>query len=375
MAGPERATLAGNAKLGGFATHSVTQEQATADVLAGLVDDGELSDEQAALLAYHAGELGVLGPFQAEHAAKTYSNLSAAERATFDALLADAGSDLEHAYLFKALSAHGGGALAEIGAFASLIRGKGEDWLHQNLTLTAPRAVVGAPQNGVRQQFADTCVPTSAQALKGELDPVYALAMRLSNVDVHGANDTQPLIAGNDVLQAEQLHGGGGSTRSVTPRNQKPPNGINANQELIFNLRIPELGFLYSKYRYATWAEDGFWRPEADDPSLPEYVHGTLDELAAQLERGIPAPLGFEAHKTLAIDVDGEGPDQKFLIHDPYTATTGWFTREQLVTGQFDMIGTNVLVGFTEIVEPGDLAYQELDERRDTLRDEIEGLP
>jgi hypothetical protein len=374
MPGPAKVTLAGNAKLGGFAAHDLAQERATGAALVCLVEGGKLTAAQADLLAYYSGELGVLGPLQAEHAAETYAGLAAQDRETFDGLLAQAGSELERAFLFKALSAHGD-ALDAIAAFAQLIRDQSELWLLHNLTLSAARAVIDGFQNGVKQQFNDTCVSTTAQALKGELDPLYALYLRRTNRDVSAADDVHPAAAGNDVLQAEQLHGGGGPANKPHPRKDPLDIGFSDNTDLIHNLRLPDQGFLFGEFVYTARDPDSFWPAAPDDPSQAEHMNHSLDGIAAQLRRGIPTPFALKRHAILALDVDGEGPAEKFLLHDPYEGVTGWLTREQIVTGSFLIAGASEFLGHHPAIEPGDAYYDHQAAERDALREKIEGLP
>jgi hypothetical protein len=151
--------------------------------------------------------------------------------------------------------------------------------------------------------------------------------------------------------------------------------GFSENQELLFNVRLPDLGFLFGEYRWVDGPVDAFWPAWPGDADVPKHKNAALDDVAEQLERGIPVPFGLKNHKTLALAVDGEGSGQKFLIHDPFTGQTGWLTREQLVAGNFDIAGWNVFQGFTPAIEPDDAEYAVQEERRDQLRAKIEDLP
>src|SRR5262245_42910759 len=66
--------------------------------------------------------------------------------------------------------------------------GKDRGWLIDHLTLGDPRGVGG----GVKQQWSTSCNASMTITLRGNSDPVFALRLRLRNMEVGGANDHDP---------------------------------------------------------------------------------------------------------------------------------------------------------------------------------------
>src|SRR5262249_21011300 len=98
-----------------------------------------------------------------------------------------AGSDTERAFLYKALAAGHPGA--EGAQFADRIRGASDDQLLHDFTLSAPTAPEDHLQDGLAQQFQDSCGPPTAQTLRGEADPIYAGQVHAQNANVHAPRE------------------------------------------------------------------------------------------------------------------------------------------------------------------------------------------
>ncbi len=132
----------------------------------------------AALSPYGvATDDGILSSAQLTRAGAILASLSPADRATMDALLANAHSDVEQAYLLKALIA--GHPVAEVSAFDRAIHGQTDDWLRTHLNLIDPNSVGPAMVDSqvIRQQNETTCGSMSIILVRATNDPIYALSL------------------------------------------------------------------------------------------------------------------------------------------------------------------------------------------------------
>jgi hypothetical protein len=307
-----------------------TFSRLSADVTA-----GTLPAADAKAISTGVGELGVIGEAEALRGAHLAEQLPAADRATFQALVDAAPTDTGKAFLYKALAS--GHALAEVQTFAAQVQGWDDAKLETTLSLSADLAVAGGAQNGLKQQFEASCVATTAQALRGETDPIYALAVRTQNTDINQVDDTDPFKT-NSSLATEQKQileevGGG----LATPRNSWNGRGVNNDRlSSVYNSVTQYTGFTYSSV----------FSPNLTDATQADLL---CDGMAKQLQAGIPTPLaitsdeGGGGHAIIAVAVEGTGADQKFLIHDPWDGITEWITRPQIEQGTFTIAGWNRL--------------------------------
>jgi hypothetical protein len=120
---------------------------------------------------------GILSIAQLTRAGALLSSLSPADRATMDELLANAHSDIERAYLLKALIA--GHPVAEVSAFDRAIHQQTDDWLRTHLSLIDPNMVGPAMFDSqvIRQQNETTCGSMSIILARATNDPIYALSL------------------------------------------------------------------------------------------------------------------------------------------------------------------------------------------------------
>jgi hypothetical protein len=132
----------------------------------------------AALNAYGvATDDGILSTAQLTRVGNDLGALSPADRATMAALLTNAHSDVERAYLLKALIA--GHSVAEISAFDHTIHSHDDDWLRAHLNLINPNTVgpVTVDSQAIAQQAETTCGSMSIILARATNDPIYALAL------------------------------------------------------------------------------------------------------------------------------------------------------------------------------------------------------
>ena len=181
------------------------------------------TNEDRAMIAAHI-QPGVLTAYQASRIEPAVMALADAEYTSFRALLQNAGSAMERAFLCKALAA--GRSLSDITDFAATIHGMSDNWLLRNLNVVDLNEADGV-ERGIIQQYGNSCGPTSVQVIRASADPIYALALRsagpIEQASEHAvsAPDTIP----NQMLAGEQkaildTHAATGTGNPATDRTQ-----------------------------------------------------------------------------------------------------------------------------------------------------------
>ena len=117
------------------------------------------------------------GGHQKARAETKFDALPPNDQENMNVLLDAARSQDERNYLMKALASDH--AIDEIVRFAQEIRGKNAQWLQDNLMLTGDTS-----GKGIQQQWVMSCQATTVQAVKGMMDPIYALDLRKKTGDV-----------------------------------------------------------------------------------------------------------------------------------------------------------------------------------------------
>ena len=120
---------------------------------------------------------GILTLAQLRAAGRSRARLDDAGRAAFTDLLRLAGSDLERAWLYKALTA--GHPVGRLAGFAGAIRGRPPSWLDEHLSLV-DRGGTGNQKRldvDIRQYEPNTCGTTCLIVARAEADPIYALSL------------------------------------------------------------------------------------------------------------------------------------------------------------------------------------------------------
>lgn len=242
------------------------------------------------------------------------------DAAKVQALLDGAKSPEEKRYITKGLAA--GHTPAELQEFAKKIAGKDATWLNDNL-----RLVGDSKGKGIEQQWSYSCGPTTVEAIKGELDPLYAMKIREENPDFQSAdnadgNKLNPAIAADQ--KAMLIDGKGVATSRDDPEGK--------GQGLIFsnllNKQSDSTGLVYDT------------KVLGRDTTVDE----ALNTMADGVGKGIPVPITVGdakapfAHAALVVAVDA-GPPRTFTIHDPYYGKTDTFTEDQIKNDQVSVGG------------------------------------
>lgn len=306
--------------------------QEAADTFTALQPDvkaRKLSAGDAKLLSDASGQEGIIGEAEAVRAAKAAEALPTAERTQFNALITQAASPQEKAFIYKALGA--GYSVAEVATFAQAIHGWPADKLIHTLNLADDTGADDGLQNGVKQQFETSCTATTTQAVRGELDPIYALQVRTQNANINAADDNDGTKA-NPALAAEQKHllediGQG----HATARNDASGIGTWAIPDQLASMSA-HTGFTYDRVQIQP----------CDDP---KQLGAAMDAIAAQVGKGIPTPLIVgeapdpSGHCILAMAVEGQADARQFLIHDPWEGTTRWLSAHDILASQVNVAG------------------------------------
>jgi hypothetical protein len=241
----------------------------------------------AAMSADLNEENGILTTAQLARAADRLGELSDADRARMQALLDNAGSEAERAYLLKALAA--GHPVASVEQFGALIHGKSESWLRDQLALVNPADSGTVTVNGLEleQQSGTTCGSTSIMIARAMNDPLYALSL---TTDASGnpldAKDFQDRIR----TEQERIHD---STNLIWPKPiGTPPWGM--SNEL--NEHADSFGAQYD------------WRLVDDTHSGS--VNPALDDAVGAVDAGYTVPVligdGYPAHYVLLVGHEGD---------------------------------------------------------------------
>jgi|GEM_PF-5319253 hypothetical protein len=262
------------------------------------------------MLAAFANDEMVIGSYQAGIVPRAINHLTQPDYEQFRALLDNASSDLERAYICKALAA--GRNLTDLSRFAGRINGRSERWLRRNLTLVNPNGGGG----GVTQQYSDSCAPTTEQALHGQFDPIYALDLRSSgNIAQQTPNalsDPSSLANSREAREQRNLLTNGGG--ALADRATGGGAGMSdTNYRAMVNRLANTTGISY-RARYIptdlTWAQ-------------------AFRRMNRGLDAGISMPAGVTGsggggHAVLLTQREG----RRYQIHDPWTGETVWRTRD-----------------------------------------------
>ena len=267
-----------------------------------------------------------LGGAQTSRADKLKKGMSEEDQKKVDKVLSEAKS-IEKDYLIKALaSSH---SAKELEDFYQEIKGKDIAWMENNLH------VVGDTKGkGVKQQWQMSCAPTSVQAIKAELDPVYALKLRKENPNLEGADDSDggklnPKLAQeqSDMLLSK---GAVATNRGVSGK------GLSVKGvEDLFNATKGETGVKYDTKKI-------------DDTDMDT----SLDEMGKSITSGLPVPLlvgksGGPGHAVLMTGFDA-GPPRLYSIHDPYDGKTITVTDKQIKSKKLDIAGWPEITHFLQ---------------------------
>jgi len=270
----------------------------------------------------------VIGKWHVDKASARLNGLSDAEKKRYAAILQRASSQLEQAYVVKAFAV--GHDFDTLEDFANTIRGKGPAWLRDNLHLTASTRMTG-----VKQQWKHSCGPTTAQALFGELDPLFALDVHQHNRAISSADEQDGMRLNPDLAEEqrewlERAYPTGREGGIAVARAAQAGRGRWI--EDVINDELKDLGLSYR----ATFVGGAYTLDRA------------LADLDKALERGLPVPIVAKAtdssHYVLVIAVRTTNGQKSYLMHDPWTGQSIVRTEADFRNNTLRLSGNNTLI-------------------------------
>jgi hypothetical protein len=292
-------------------------------------------------------------------------------------------------------------AMAEIRQFSEDIRGMDRRELIRQTTLADvhdendstvdPDAIAAnsdtvGDNDGLFQRFEDSCGPTTAQILRGEADPIYALRVHqggIANADPHSATaeEQRRVLEANGGGAVARLGTQAQTSMTTTMDTMQAAGTLTADQRSSVMTLVSDPGSLGEEDRAAANANLELVRAQngghptaqelsamqedagqvsdgmALDPALNDITTpGThidyavssadfeanpaeLDAVAARLEGGedVPFRIGYTGdggHFMSITDVrtDAAG-NRRFLVSDPYSGATRWVSSADLSSG------------------------------------------
>ncbi len=284
-----------------------------------------------------------------------------------------------------------GHSAKEISDFAAKIRFKDEKWIQENLHVT-----VTSSGKGIQQQFKMSCQATMVQAVRAELDPIYALQLHEENFDITQVGKSEQTELAREqkkMLETDwaELNTTYESQAKQRMDNEDPTTKLaleqllatattnNEKNQLNYEIANPKN---FSPDVLKAWFDKDVKGKRSSagvavhigNPS-PEHGRGrtgvdllnknqastglkyeqvlvndstreaAVNDITAELMLGRPVPLtvgsfeGQTAHYVLALGIVPGNP-KSIIIHDPGTGTTVMRTEDQLKNNQMDLPST-----------------------------------
>jgi hypothetical protein len=267
----------------------------------------------------------IMGDSQNARADAVMKKLPEADQKAVKALMDATKSEAEKQYLLKGVAA--GHTVAELKEFAKKVEGKDEKWMRDNLSVTG-----SSTGSGVKQQWSQSCNATAAQAVKAQMDPLYALKLHEENPKLDDADDTDGTKM-NPKLAAEQKAGlesdykgsvAGGSGGVAAPRTG---GGSGRWADDLLNNQSDSTGISYSTKK---------------DPAISDAMK-TID---SGVGKGQPVPIvigksaGDYRHYVVVTGMT-KGPPKQYTIHDPGSGKTVVRTEAEMSGGALNLSGAN----------------------------------
>ena len=262
--------------------------------------------------------LGEIGTPQLDRANKLLEAMPPEDKAKIQKVM-DGATPEAKKYLTKALASKH--SAAEIEEFSKKIAGKDQKWMDEHLHLVGQ-----SDGKGIKQQWHDSCGPTTVQAMTGELDPIYALKTREDNTDVTDVNEDDG-EAMNKAMADEQkknLEDHGGVAKPRAPGKSAGGKGMPLDD--LLSEQTDKVGVKFDR----------------EDLSSDDGMTKGLDDAQKSLKSGLPVPVrvtdGAGGHFILMTGVE-DGPPRKYSFHDPWDGKTVVYTDEQIKKNQLNIAG------------------------------------
>ena len=299
-----------------------------------------------------------LGPAQLNRARDLVARMPPPDRDNVQGMVAKAGEG-ERPYLVKALAS--GHSAAELAAFHAQVAGKPQTWMRDNLHL-----VGNTHGKGVKQQWANSCVATTVQAVRGELDPIYALRTNQQNPNPTRADDKDGMRLNPRSAAEQRAELRDSKSDGDNRAGPKFPHLGEDDGDIIKHLdRATGL-----KFRIKSVIPKNILYDDKD-LRAPQAVDDAIAGVKSSLKSGLPVPLGVVrvsdghevgihlkskmlvgSHLVLCTRFE-PGPPPRYSIHDPDTGNTLVVTEAELRTGKLPLRpGASNDVFLQEVYEP-----------------------
>ncbi|MCX5438187.1 peptidoglycan-binding protein [Streptomyces sp. NBC_00569] len=304
-----------------------------AEARAGQMGTDELTAADRLALADTANPGGdlelneILSANDLERSGRAMEDMSPAERARMERLLANASSPQEKAYLMKALAS--GYGVGEVEKFGGKIHGKDPAWLSEHLTPVTTKSVGGGKeQQDFRGELWDqddeTCVPSSTVTARALVDPVYALEL---TGGPDGTDDDPDHFRKRLHDEQFRMNDEGDGEMDGWWWDRHPAGMDSDGQEEISDKELgPHTGDKYDQKEM-----DG-----ADDR------RGVLPDIEKSVADGKPVPINItrvdengdrHGHSLMIIGQE----DGKLQVYNPW-GTTSWISEDDFINGDLESV-------------------------------------
>ncbi len=310
------------------------------DFVKALQQAKDLMPKVEAYLAAAAKEVEppIMGSAQADRADKILKKMSPKDQEEVQKLMDSAKSEPEKQFLLKGVAA--GHSVKELQDFAKKIQGKDATWMRNNLSLTG-----SSTGRGVEQQWKMSCNATAVEAVKGQMDPLYALKMHEENPNLDQADNADatkknPKLAEEQKAMLESAYAGKAGTTG------KKGEATNRGD---------------SKKAAGRWADDLL--NNASDTTGVTYttkkmgggttVSDAIKSIDGGVSKGQPVPIVIGnsptsyTHYVVVTGMD-PGPPKRYTIHNPGDGTTSVVTEAQITSGTMGLSGGNQISAFED---------------------------
>jgi hypothetical protein len=266
------------------------------------------------------GREGILGKDAATRAAMTLTVMPKAGYDQISNAFHNAQSQTERALILKSVAARqkafesgaADTATQEIVNFADQILGGDSATLIKQTTFLDLDG--DEVDEGLKQRWNNTCVPTTAQIMRAESDPIWAMKYYNEIDSTSNADDL-------GIQEATILEDAGS-----TPVERDPKNLGGAGMQA-----AAALDNLVSPATHAT-----YWAELYGDSTSE--LDRAMNDMETNLKEGIDVPIAVGwpyggGHLMLATDVRGTDDGREFLISDPWTGHTGWIKAKDIESG------------------------------------------
>jgi hypothetical protein len=286
-------------------------------------DLGAKIDAYNALAAKQV-EPAILGSAQNDRADAVLKKMSATDQEEVKKLTDGAKSEPEKQFLLKGVAA--GHSVKELQDFAKKIQGKDAKWMQDNLSLTG-----SSTGTGVKQQWHDSCNATTVEAVKGQMDPLYALKMHEENASLDQADNADgkklnpKLAAEQKALLESDYKGQGGGVAA-----NRSSSGTGRWADDLLNNVSDSTGTSYTTQKMGG----------------SNTVTTAMKSIDDGVSKGQPVPIVIGnspsnyQHYVLVTGME-QGPPKRYTIHDPWSGTTVVRTDAQITSGAINIANCN----------------------------------